>query len=186
MTLQSLATNIGPIQLRPYRAEDGSLTAGLLTHGRPLVGAVPPDAITLKVAETEYFAHPPNHLWIAEADGLVIGLAGLKHEQPMVARLAMLCIDDDWDDTDVTERLLHAVLRHCHHFGYLKLVAETAWPPEEVINLFARCGLRYTRHRGELDESTCLLEFYVDLYRHGGHASIDAAVAPEDHPVAAH
>ncbi|MFA9479267.1 GNAT family N-acetyltransferase [Phycisphaerales bacterium AB-hyl4] len=175
MHLNTTAPITRPIRLRPFRDDDANAVASLLAQSEPMVGPVPPNPLTAADVEADYFTQPPNHLWIAEIDGIVVGVAGLQHEQPMIARLTQLCIDDAWEDADIPEQLLIAAVQHCHYFGYLKLVAQTTWPTAQIINLFARCGLRYTRHRGDIDDASCLLEFYVDLYRQNGQAHFTPA-----------
>ncbi|MEX0652507.1 MAG: hypothetical protein WD534_16280 [Phycisphaeraceae bacterium] len=177
---ESITTlNTPPIRLRTLRASDEAAIAALLEQGQPLVGSMPVPALTPHTVKAEYFDHPPNHLWVAEVDDLVVGLAGLVHEQPMVARLQLLYIDSDWDAADVAEPLLQTAVRHCHYFGYLKLVAPAVWPTDELLALFSRCGLRFTRHREAGGHLPCVLEFYVDLYRRGGDATVMATANTE-------
>lgn len=152
-------------RVRTFQLTDRAAARALLRRSLALAGVPTVDRPGPGVAAP----HEVEHRWVAECDdGEVVGVATLVHEQDMVARLSELRVapDPDWEQSDAAGQLIRAVVRRCHHFGYLKLVVETPLLPERALRLFGRCGLRYTRQRGGGLRERRRLEFYVDLYHH--------------------
>ena len=90
-------------------------------------------------------------------------MIGVAQESEHTAEIRRLRVDRDHQDTTIAGRLVETALEHCHKHGYLKIVLDTRFDPDTVVDLFDRFGFQHTRTKPAVGKA--LLEFYLDLYR---------------------
>jgi len=110
-----------------------------------------------------YFQHDESHFWVAEVDGQIVGMIGVARDQEHTAEIRRLRVDPQFQQSTIGAKLIETALFHCNFHGYLKVVLDTRFDPDAVLDLFDRFGFQHTRTKntGSKDQ----LEFYLDLYR---------------------
>lgn len=152
------------VKIRTYRAEDQSAVARLYSEGL-LAGQIASNdtGADIENVHEAYFADPASHLWVAEREGRVIGMIGVAREEGETAEVRRLRVDKDHQHSPVGAMLVEIAISHCRHHGYLKVVLDTRFERDAVLDVFTRFGFQHTRTRNVQGKE--LLEFYLDLYR---------------------
>ncbi|HTV49151.1 MAG TPA: GNAT family N-acetyltransferase [Phycisphaerae bacterium] len=153
-----------PFHVRTFQASDGDAVTRLyndgVLHGGD-VECVDCGAFS-RISET-YLSRPQDHFWVAEADGKVIGTVAICEDEPSVAHLHWLRVDQQWQfDNRVALRLVETAAKHARQYGYLKLIVHTRVDAAKAIEFFEHRGFEFNRARNV--EGTPRLEFYLHLY----------------------
>lgn len=150
--------------MRTYVPGDQPHVARLYTDGL-LAGQIAPNDTGADIDNINqaYLDEPGNHFWVAEVNGKVLGMIGVARDQEHTAEVRRLRVDKKWQQTNVGARLLAAALEHCKAHSFLKIVLDTRFDPDAVLDLFDRFGFQHTRTKSLHGKD--LLEFYLDLYR---------------------
>jgi len=150
--------------IRSYRREDHDVVARLYTEGL-LAGQIAPNDTGADIDNMDdaYFSDPRNHFWVGEVDGKVAGMIGVAADREHTAEVRRLRVDRAYQDSAMAGLLLETALTHCKHHGYLKIVLDTRFDPDVVVDVFDRFGFQHTRTKNLHGKD--LLEFYLDLYR---------------------
>jgi len=163
MSNHELQDRLQSLVVRTYQAQDQQAVARLYTEGL-LAGQIPPHdtGADINHIQEAYFGDDSNHLWIAQRDGVVLGMIGVVRSGEHSAEIRRLRVDKQWQNTPLAARLLKTALAHCKHHSYLKIVLDTRFDTDAAVDLFSRFGFQHTRTKNVQDKD--LLEFYLDLY----------------------
>ena len=158
--------------VRTYEDQDQQAVDRLYTDGL-LAGQIAPNdtGADIENIRDAYLTEARNHFWVALMDDQVVGMIGVDHDQQHTAEIRRLRVDKPWQDTPIAERLMETALTHCKRHGYLKVVLDTRFDPNSVLDLFDRFGFQHTRTKNLYGKE--LLEFYLDLYRQPKKEPID-------------
>ena len=152
------------LTVRSYRASDQEAVSRLYDHGL-LAGQIAPNdtGADIENIEEAYFSEESSHFWVAEAEEQVLGMIGVAQEHEHTAEIRRLRVDKAHQNSPIAARLVETALVHCQHHGYLKIVLDTRFDTDVVVDLFDRFGFQHTRTKAAAGKE--LLEFYLDLYR---------------------
>jgi putative acetyltransferase len=152
------------VSVRSYRPEDRPAVSRLYTEGllEGQIAANDTGADIENIAEA-YLSAPENHFWVAERDGEVLGMIGVAREEEHLAEIRRLRVHPSHQQTGIAAELMRTALSHCRHHGYLKVVLDTRFTRNSVLEIFDRFGFQHTRSKNMHGKE--LLEFYLDLYR---------------------
>ena len=103
-----------------------------------------------------------NAFWVAETDGVVVGMIGVQEVRDDVGEMRRLRVDGGYRRRGIGTALLEQALAFCRDHSYVKIVLDVRVERGPAIELFNAFGFFHSRTR-EQDEHK-LLEFYVDLY----------------------
>lgn len=150
--------------VRTYAEADHPAIEHLYTNGL-LAGQIAANdtGADIENIDEAYFQRETDHFWVADVEGKVVGMIGVAQDTQHKAEIRRLRVDREWQQTDMAERLLETALKHCKHHGFLKIVLDTRFDPDEALDLFDKVGFQHTRTKNTTDKD--LLEFYLDLYR---------------------
>jgi ribosomal protein S18 acetylase RimI-like enzyme len=160
--------NVDPLeaklQVRTFQASDQAVVSRLYTEGL-LAGQIAPNdtGADIENIHEAYFEDDESHFWVAEVDSTIVGMIGVAREREHTAEIRRLRVDPQFQHLAIGEKLVETALAHCKHHGYLKVVLDTRFDPDAVLDLFDRFGFQHTRTKST--GSKDLLEFYLDLYR---------------------
>ena len=101
--------------------------------------------------------------WVADYNGLVIGMVGVQKSGDSAAEVRRLRVRGTFRRHGIGTLLMEKALAFCRHHGYLKIVLDVRIERGPAISLFEKFGFAHTRTR-EIDNRK-LLDFYLDLYR---------------------
>ena len=154
----------GQLIVRSFNSQDQPHVDRLYTEGL-LSGAIAPNDTGADIENImdAYFDEPANHFWVAEIDGRVLGMIGVARDLEHTAEIRRLRVDPQWQQTSIAAKLLETALTHCRDEGYLKVILDTRFDPDAVLDLFEKFGFQHTRTKAMQGKD--LLEFYLDLYR---------------------
>jgi GNAT superfamily N-acetyltransferase len=151
------------VHLRSYGPADQTAVARLYTDGL-FEGQITSNdtGADIENIQEAYFSTPDDHFWVAEHEGKVLGMIGVARDGH-TAEIRRLRVDKEWQHTTLGARLVELALNHCKEHGELKVVLDTRFERDYVMELFARFGFHHTRTKNLHGKD--ILEFYVDLYR---------------------
>lgn len=152
------------LEVRSYKPDDQTTVSRLYVVGL-LAGQIAPNdtGADIENIQEAYFNHATTHFWVAELQGQVLGMIGVAREREHIAEIRRLRVDPDYQCTVIAARLVEHALAFCHRHGYLKIVLDTRFDPDSVVDLFDRFSFQHTRTKPTAGKE--LLEFYLDLYR---------------------
>jgi len=157
-------TLAGDFSVRSFRASDRADVFHLYTHG--LLGGhrdQRDNAADLADIEKSYFQHPQNHLWVAEANGSLIGMVAISQDAESVMHVRRLRVAPLWQlESRVAIALIRTATTHARVHGCLKLVFHTSMDTPKAIELLDGLGLQLSRIRDR--EGQHLIELYDNLY----------------------
>lgn len=78
----------------------------------------------LRNIERDYLC-PGANFWVAEADGLLIGMVAAQRIDDRTGRLRRMRVTADWRRRGVATRLLNTVEEFCREQGYTRLILDT-------------------------------------------------------------
>ena len=161
---ESQDEKLNNLAIRRYEPVDQLDVSRLYVEGL-LAGQITPNDTGADIENiTEaYFSNEASYFWVAEVEGVVQGMIGVARDQDHIAEIRRLRIARDYQHTALAARLVETALTHCQKHGYLKIVLDTRFDPDTVLNLFDRFGFQHTRTKPIAGKE--LLEFYLDLYR---------------------
>ncbi len=107
-------------------------------------------------------SHPRDRLWLAKIEDRVVGMIGILHEEPHVARLSCFRVQPGSQQTPVVTRLMDQVYHYCWDQGYLKLVVPSYVAPCVLQQMLDYRGFQLVRRKRS--GQTERLEYLVDLY----------------------
>lgn len=150
-------------RIRSYRPMDHAAVvdlnrSGVLPGGRPANRS----PVGLDDMEVTYFGRPQDHFWVAEIDGLLVGMVGLIERESHVAVIRQLRVAPGWEDTGLCRRLLQRALRHSWVSGAVKVIIDAPCDANRAIRFLGQMGFQYTRARAR--DGRELVEFYPTLY----------------------
>lgn len=150
--------------VRSFQPEDQGAVSRLYTEGL-LAGQIAPNdtGADIENIREAYLAEPSSHFWVAQVQGQILAMIGVSREQEHTAEIRRLRVDKAWQHTAIAAKLMETALAHCKREGYLKVVLDTRFDPDAVVDLFDRFGFQHTRTKSMQGKD--LLEFYLDLYR---------------------
>lgn len=152
------------IKVRSYHPQDQTAIARLYSEGL-LAGQIASNdtGADIENVQEAYFADPASHLWVAEREGKVVGMIGVAREEGETAEVRRLRVDKAHQNSPIGAMLVEIAIAHCRHHGYLKVVLDTRFERDAVLDVFTRFGFQHNRTRNVQGKE--LLEFYLDLYR---------------------
>jgi len=157
--------DLDSLVIRGYRDADQDAVRQLYTDGL-LAGHIPPSdtgADIDNIAEA-YLMSDRTNFWIAEHDGVVLGMVGAAEDEPNIAEIRRLRVDPASQPMiGIAVRLMEAALAFCRHHGYLKVRLDTRLERGPAMELFERFAFQH--HRTKNVQGKELHEFYLDLYR---------------------
>lgn len=105
-----------------------------------------------------------QRMWVADADGQVVGTIALIEAEPGVGQIHWLRVESSRQaDLQVIRQLRAAVAVYAREAGLLKLVLQAPRDAEaRVVDFYKRAGFVFSRARDR--HGRHLLELYVDLY----------------------
>ena len=106
--------------------------------------------------------HPEDRFWLAKIEDQVVGVIGILHEGPYVARLSWFRVQPEWQQAAVVTLLMDQVHRYCWNQGYLKLVVPTNVAPCVIEWMLEHRGFQLVRRKRSGRQER--LEYLVDLY----------------------
>jgi GNAT superfamily N-acetyltransferase len=106
--------------------------------------------------------HPGDRFWLAKIEDQVVGVIGILHEGPYVARLSWFRVQPEWQQAAVVTLLMDQVYRYCWNQGYLKLVVPTNVAPCVIEWMLEHRGFQLVRRKRSGRQER--LEYLVDLY----------------------
>jgi N-acetylglutamate synthase-like GNAT family acetyltransferase len=164
--MQGVSNTLPQVVIRSYRASDRPYTIRLYREGL-LTGTLNPldPASDLDQIEDVYFKRPQDHFWIAEAQGEVIAMIGVREDERQIAHVRRLRVDPKCGDSlrgELARILIRTAAEHAREHEHLKLVLHTPFNDEEAAAFLHQLGFEFTRAR-ELD-GRHQLEFYLNLY----------------------
>lgn len=150
--------------VRTFQEGDQSAVSRLYTEGL-LAGQIAANDTGADVENIHeaYLAEPESHFWVAEADGHVLGMIGVARDREHTAEVRRLRVEKRYQGGPIGVKLMETALAHCKRVGYIKVVLDTRFDPDAVLDLFDKFGFQHTRTKNMHDKE--LLEFYLDLYR---------------------
>lgn len=150
------------IQVRAYRETDQAVVARLYTDGL-LSGQIAPNdtGADIENIRDAYFDQPANHFWIAEENGVPVGMIGVFCDG-QTAEIRRLRVQKDRQNSASAARLVETALAHIKHHGFLKVVLDTHFEAS-AQSLFEHFGFHHTRTKNAHGKD--IFEFYLDLYR---------------------
>jgi N-acetylglutamate synthase-like GNAT family acetyltransferase len=166
--MSSKANNVNPLeaklQVRTFQPRDQAAVSRLYTEGL-LAGQIAANdtGADIENIHEAYFEDDESHFWIAEVEENIVGMIGVARDQEHTAEIRRLRVDPQFKQSVIGAKLIETALAHCKHHGYLKVVLDTRFDPDAVLDLFDRFGFQHTRTKST--DSKDLLEFYLDLYR---------------------
>lgn len=101
--------------------------------------------------------------WVADHQGLVIGMVGVQKIADNSAEVRRLRVRGTFRRHGIGALLMEKALGFCKHHGYLKIVLDVRIERGPAIALFEKFGFAHNRTR-DIDGRK-LLDFYLDLYR---------------------
>ena len=152
------------LYVRPYRPTDQSCVSHLYTAGL-LDGQISPNdtGADIENIRAAYFDDERHGFWIADMQGVVVGMIGVGSDEEHTAEIRRLRVLPGYQRTPIAATLLEAALSHCKRHGYLKIRLDTRFEKSAAVDLFDRLGFQHTRTMNVHERD--LLEFYLDLYR---------------------
>lgn len=106
---------------------------------------------------------PRTLLWVADHDGSIVGVSGLRLTEPYVVAVRWLRVSTNHRRCGIGRMLLQESLHFCQRTGLLKVVLEIQLDRIPVVELFRSLGFQLNRERER--NGVRVLEFYLDLYR---------------------
>lgn len=161
---QGQQVDYSDLKVRAFQRRDQEVVSRLYNVGL-LAGQIASNDTGADIDNIQeaYFDDETSHFWVAEVDGQVLGMIGVAREREHTAEIRRLRVEKDHQDTPIAAQLIETALAHCKHHGYLKIVLDTHFDPDAVVDLFDRFGFQHTRTKPSAGKE--LLEFYLDLYR---------------------
>lgn len=152
------------LTVRSYLESDQSAVMRLYNEGL-LAGQIAPNdsGADLDYIHEAYFNDDRHHFWIAETDGLVLGMIGVAADEDHTAEIRRLRVDRAFQGSGIAPVLLETAIAHCKHHGFLKIRLDTRFERDAAVDLFDRVGFQHTRTKAAPGKE--MLEFYLDLYR---------------------
>jgi GNAT superfamily N-acetyltransferase len=150
--------------IRPWRPADQSAVWRLYAEGRLMTHELPGDEPRdLRLLVQTYFQQETNHFWVAEFNGRVVGMIGVRQLDRHAVEVRRLRVEISQRNSDLALRLVSTAVEHCRRQGVLKLVLNTRLARQTIDALLHEKGLVYGRQR--FIDGKMVLEFYVNLYQ---------------------
>jgi GNAT superfamily N-acetyltransferase len=153
------------LEIRTYRPQDLPDVRRLYEVGR-LAGHVPPQDTTtdLENLEQTYLSDERVHFWVAELEGGIVGMVGVKAADRDKALVRRLRLDPAVRGQGIGFKLMETALAFCRRHGYLKVIFDTHMEGDrETRDVFDRFAFQHARNR--IVDGKEVQEFYLDLYR---------------------
>lgn len=152
------------LTVRSYCDADQLHVARLYNEGL-LAGQIAPNdsGADLDYIQEAYFDDDRHHFWVAETDGLILGMIGVSTDEEHTAEIRRLRVDREYQGSGIAPVLLETAIAHCKHHGFLKIRLDTRFEKDAAVDLFDRVGFQHTRTKSAPGKE--MLEFYLDLYR---------------------
>ena len=164
MSQRRLEASMVGLCVRSYRPTDQNCVSRLYTVGL-LDGQISPNdtGADIENIAAAYFDDPRHGFWVADFQGVVVGMIGVGSDEEHTAEIRRLRVLPEYQATPIAATLLEAALSHCKRQGYLKIRLDTRFEKSAAVDLFDRLGFQHTRTMSIHERD--LLEFYLDLYR---------------------
>ena len=84
-----------------------------------------------------------EELWVAEADGKLVGCIMLcETDEPLTGQLRLFLVEKDYRRFGIGGALIRALMEKAEEAGYRKLILWTAGPLVDAIRKYERLGFR--------------------------------------------
>jgi N-acetylglutamate synthase-like GNAT family acetyltransferase len=152
------------VHIRTYEPSDQPAVSHLYVNGL-LAGQIPTNdtGADIEMIEEAYLNAEKANFWVAVYEDRVVGMVGVAEDEPNVAEVRRLRVENDLQARGIGRLLLEAALGFCRHHGYLKVRLDTRIEKDTASDMFDRFGFQHHRSRDVPGKE--LLEFYLDLYR---------------------
>ena len=152
------------LSVRTFTPNDQPIVSQLYTDGL-LAGQIAANdtGADIENIQQAYLDDETSHFWVCESEGRVLGMIGVAMDQEHTAEIRRLRVDPQWQTTPIPAKLLATALEHCNQHGFVKVVLDTRFDSESVLELFEKFGFQHSRTRNVQGKE--LFEFYLDLYR---------------------
>ena len=138
-----------------------SLFAAGMLEGEVRINDTGADIENLQAGYLSDLQH--NGFWVAELDGVVVGMIGVQCVADEVAEIKRLRVLDEFRRQGIGANLLDHAVQFCRSHDYVKIVLDVRVERDPAIHLFEKAGFFLARTRESAGHKT--LDFYVDLYR---------------------
>lgn len=150
------------VTVRRYEDGDGPAVRRLNQHALREEGTDPEDIPGTEDLETvrESYLETGGEFLVAEADGSIVGMGGLRVDGS-IGELFRMRVHPDYQHQGLGTRLLDGLEQAARERGVDELRAETARRQTAAISFYPACGYEHHRSRayGEYD----LVEYKKDL-----------------------
>ena len=155
------------LSIRPATPEDAEDALELFNEDmRALTSVERLEDDDLRSLGRTYLEPADSGFWIAELDGEVVGMIGVRAGNDHAAEICRLRVRLDHRRKGVGTRLLERAVGHCRERGLLKISLDVLPDRRPAIDLFAKTGFRLNREREVANRIQ--MDFYIDLYQDRG------------------
>ena len=140
------------VRIRQFRPEDAADACRLFAEGQRQFAAGIEQELESYISESlqddladvplHYLSGPGSNFWVAEADGKLIGMAGLQGRSADVAQLRRLSVDIHWRRQGIGRKLLDRAQSFAIRHGYTRLCLSTITRLKPAIALYEDSGFR--------------------------------------------
>ena len=113
-----------------------------------------------------YLEDADSGFWVAELQGVVVGMIGVRAGTDHSAEICRLRVQLAHRRHGIGTRLLEQAVNHCRERGLLKISLDVLADRRPAIDLFEKTGFRLNRER-KMDDRV-QMTFYIDLYQERG------------------
>lgn len=159
------ASEASKAAVRPATEADQSVARELFDQG-VIEGHVPTNdtgADIDNLAEGYFSDDGASAFWVAETDGVIIGMIGVQKTGENAAEIRRLRVRVGHRRAGVGTMLMEYALNFCREHGYLKVSLDVRIERGPAIAMFEKFGFILSRSRDLEGRNT--LDFYLDLYR---------------------
>ena len=142
------------VAIRQFRPEDAPAVRRLFVEGQRQFHAGIEEDVEAFIQESlqgdladipiHYLSEPGSCFWVAEAEGRVIGTAGLQRRSADLAELRRMNIDIGWRRKGIARRMLEEAEAFAVRQGYSTICLSTVTVLRPAISLYEQSGYELT------------------------------------------
>ena len=137
--------------IRTYEPRDLDRIWALHREGLQQTTPQYPEALAHYEADLEgleqHYLSPGSHFWVAEQDGVLVGMTGIERVDPGTGRLRRMRVTTDHRRTGIAQALLETAERFCREQGYRQLILDTTEQQTAAHWLYEKNGFARTGER---------------------------------------
>ncbi|MHB1654482.1 MAG: bifunctional helix-turn-helix transcriptional regulator/GNAT family N-acetyltransferase [Desulfitobacteriaceae bacterium] len=90
----------------------------------------------------ENYSPKKDRLWLAEANGEIVGTVAIVGHSPVKAQLRWFIINPAFRGIGLGRALLDEALKYCRENGYKKIFLETTEDQKKAVNMYVKAGFK--------------------------------------------